>query len=88
MADIGRSEGDPPRLGVRDAREDCRESSKEVRRAGDLGPGLLIDIGALAGTFGNDIERSDVGVELSTAAVLVAGVKLACCCICWSWICC
>ncbi|KAL9595924.1 MAG: hypothetical protein Q9219_006150 [cf. Caloplaca sp. 3 TL-2023] len=72
-ADIGRSEGDPPRLGVRDARDDCLESSKEVRGRGDLGLGLLVDIGALAGTLGKENDRSDVGVELSTAAVLVAG---------------
>ena len=31
-------------------------------------------IGALAGTVGKVNERSDVGVELSMAAVLVAGV--------------
>lgn len=41
---------------------------------GERARGLLMEMGALAGTLGKENERSEVGVELSTAAVLVAGV--------------
>ena len=44
----------------------------------------MIEVGRGAGTLGNENERSDVGVESSTAAVLVAGSAPVDCCICWS----
>lgn len=34
----------------------------------------MTDIGTVAGTLGNEKDRSEVGVESSTAAVLVEGV--------------
>ena len=67
-------DGESVRLGVLDRLDDWRDSSTEPRGAGERGRGLLIDMGAVAGTFGKEKDRSDVGVELSTAAVLVAGV--------------
>ena len=36
-------------------------------------------VGRLPGTLGKEKERSDVGVESSTAPVLVDGVRPACC---------
>lgn len=71
---MGRIDGDPVRLGVLDCRDDWRESSTELRGMGERARGLLMEMGALAGTLGKENERSEVGVELSTAAVLVAGV--------------
>ena len=65
---------DGERLDVLDRRDDCRESSNELRGMGERGRGFVTDIGSVGGTLGNENERSDVGVESSTAAVLVEGV--------------
>ena len=46
----------------------------EPRGLGERGRGLCTDVGIVPGTVGNENERSDVGVESSTAAVLVDGV--------------
>ena len=62
------------RLGVLERRDDRRERSKELRGAGERVRGLGTETGTLGGTLGKEKERSEVGVESSTAAVLVEGV--------------
>lgn len=71
---MGLNMGDVLRLGVLERWGDRRESSKEPRGIGERGRGLCTDIGSEPGTLGKEKERSEVGVESSTAPVLVDGV--------------
>ena len=69
-----RMPGEPVRLEALDRCDEWRESSKEGRGAGERGRGLVMDMGRVGGTLGKEKDRSEVGVESSTAAVLVDGV--------------
>jgi len=48
----------------------------------------MTEVGRGTETLGKENERSDVGVESSTAAVLIAGSAPVDCWICWSCACC
>lgn len=83
-ADKGSSAGDVVLLDGLERLELCRDRSSEPRGPGERGRGFVTEVVNGAKTLGKENERSDVGVESSTAAVLVGGRAPVDCWICWS----